>query len=240
MDYAFVSNLGTRDYNEDSVVALETDNKSLFVIADGLGGHGKGEVASAIVTDTFKKCFENENIDDDTFIPSTILESQSSILREQKAQNAPFEMKTTCAALLISNGMCRIGHVGDTRAYVFKKNKVKVRTLDHSVPQMLVMSGEIKEKHIRNHPDRNRLLRVLGIKWDSPLYEVSEDIPLSECQAFLLCSDGFWELCDEKMMCYFLKKSNYADEWLNMMSDEVNKNGKGTDMDNFTAITIMC
>lgn len=239
MDYALVSNSGTREYNEDAVVALENDNGSLFVIADGLGGHGKGEVASAIVIDTFKKCFEKECIDGDTFISSTILEAQSHILMEQKINNTPFDMKTTCVALLISNGICKIGHVGDTRAYAFKKNKIKTRTLDHSVPQMLVMSGEIKEKHIRNHPDRNRLLRVMGINWDLPQYEMSEDISLSECQAFLLCSDGFWELCNEKMMSHSLKKSGNADKWLSMMSDEVAKKGKGTDMDNYSAITIM-
>ena len=240
MDFAFTSKPGTRDNNEDSLVALENGKACLFAVADGLGGHGKGEVASAIVTETFNRSFESIGIDAKTYIPETFIAAQSNIMIEQRSQSASFEMKTTCAALFIANDICQIGHVGDSRVYIFQKNKVKKRTLDHSVPQMLVISGEIREKHIRNHPDRNRLLRVMGIEWDTPLYELIEDVPLSECQAFLLCTDGFWELCDEKKMCTFLKKSSKAAEWLGFMTDEVERNGRGKDMDNFTAIAIVC
>jgi len=240
MNFAHITNPGTRDYNEDAAVFLQGAAASLFVVADGLGGHGKGEVASAIATETFRKNFFDTTIPADAFIPETFLAAQYHIMQEQKAQNASFEMKTTCAALLIADGLCRIGHIGDTRTYVFAKNKVKMRTQDHSVPQMLVLSGEIKEKQIRKHPDRNRLLRVMGIDWDGPRYELTEALPLQACQAFLLCSDGFWELCDEKRMRTFLKKSKNAEEWLRMMTAEVEKNGKGQDMDNFTAIAVFC
>ena len=240
MDFALITKPGSRENNEDSVVTLENDRGSLFVIADGLGGHGKGEIASAIVTDKFRESYENAFHDADSFIPEAMLSAQSQIIRQQKAEAVQYDMKTTCVALLITKGICRIGHVGDTRAYVFHDNKVKLRTLDHSVPQMLVAAGEIKEKQIRKHPDRNRLLRVLGIDWDTPLYELSETIPVEECQAFLLCSDGFWELCNEKKMCGFLKKSANAKAWLSLMTGEVERNGYGKDMDNFTAISIFC
>ena len=240
MDFAFITKPGTRDYNEDSVRVSQNETGSLFVVADGLGGHGKGEIASAIVTDTFEKSFVGARVDPACFIPETILAAQHLILQEQKAQRATFAMKTTCAALLVAGGICRIGHVGDTRAYVFQKNKVKFQTLDHSVPQMLVRSGAIKEKHIRRHPDRNRLLRVMGINWETPGYELSANIPLAECQAFLLCTDGFWELCHEKQMSAFLKKSGNASEWLALMTKEVEKNGRNQDMDNYTAIAVRC
>ena len=239
MDYAQITMPGSRDYNEDSAVVLQHDNGYCFVVADGLGGHGKGEIASAIATNTFKRDFDMGNIPADAFIPETFLSAQYNIMQEQRTQNAKFEMKTTCVAMSLCDGIVRIGYVGDTRAYVFRKNKVKYRTLDHSVPQMLVMSGEIKEKQIRNHPDRNRLLRVMGIEWDNPKYELSEEFSLSDCQAFLLCCDGFWELCDEKKMCAFLKKSTTAEQWLQLMTNEVERNGKGKDMDNYTAIAVL-
>ena len=239
MKYALVTKPGTRENNEDSVVAVENDKGRLFVVADGLGGHGKGEVASAIATETFRGQFENVDPAIDMFIPETFMMAQSNIIQEQKTQNASMDMKTTCAALLISSGQYQYGHVGDTRVYVFQHNKIKTRTLDHSVPQMLVMSGEIREKKIRNHPDRNQLLRVLGIEWDSPRYELSAGIPLAGCQAFLLCSDGFWELCVEKKMCEYLKKSATAAGWLELITNEVEKNGKGGDMDNYSAIAVI-
>jgi len=72
----------------------------------------------------------------------------------------------------------------------------------------------------------------------SSLYELSEDLLISECQAFLLCTDGFWELCVEKKMCSFLKKSRTAEEWLGMMTSEIEKNRSGKDMDNYTAIAV--
>ena len=240
MDIAEITRPGSRDYNEDCAVILHRGEDYCFVVADGLGGHGKGEVASALATETFRQRFETAAVGDASFLPDTLLAAQQRILDEQKVQNAPFEMKTTCTALTVSGGIVRIGHIGDTRAYVFEKNRVRYRTLDHSVPQMLVLSGEIREKQIRHHPDRNRLLRVMGIPWDGPRFELAEECPLSSCQAFLLCCDGFWELCDEKKMSAFLKKSRTAQEWLQHMTQEVERNGQGQDMDHSTAIAVIC
>ena len=131
-----------------------------------------------------------------------------------------------------------IGHIGDSRGYVFYKNKVKTRTLDHSIPQMLVLAKEIKEDMIRNHPDRNMLLRVMGVEWDEIMYELMQPISLKKCQAFLLCSDGFWELIDEKEMSTQLRKSNSVEEWLDNMVKIVENNGKYKNMDNYSAIAV--
>jgi len=239
MNFAQTSMLGKRECNEDSIISLEKFDKSLFVVADGLGGHDKGEVASAIATETFKELFENDTVDADAFLSEAMTAAQNNILREQKTQHAAHEMKTTCAALLIANDVCLFGHIGDSRVYVFQNNKVKLRTYDHSVSQMLVMSGEIKEKQIRSHKDRNRLLRVMGIEWDSPKFELSEKMNLHECQAFLLCTDGLWEFCDEKKMCACLKKSADAAQWLKFMVDEVERNGRDKNMDNYSAIAVV-
>ena len=102
------------------------------------------------------------------------------------------------------------------------------------------INEEIKEKDIRSHPDRNRLLRVMGIEWDSPKYKLDESIEKKEGYAFLLCSDGFWELILEKQMEKQLKKAKTANDWLENMKEIVIKQGRGTDMDNFTAIAVIC
>ena len=237
--YKMIIKVGNREHNEDSAACIESGNNYCFVVADGLGGHGKGEIASQKVVEVFKREFCANPEHNEGFLNAAFSNAQSEILALQRAHGDKLGMKTTVVCLSIINGMCQWGHIGDSRLYVFRKNKVSIRTLDHSVPQMLVLSGEIKEKHIASHPDRNRLLRVMGIEWDSPRYEVSDEVPLVDCQAFLLCTDGFWELIDPKHMGKFLKKSKTVDEWLNLMTAEVEKNGQGQDMDNYTAIAVM-
>ena len=141
--------------------------------------------------------------------------------------------------LAVNEQMVRWGYIGDSRLYYFRKNRIVTRTLDHSVPQMLVNAGKLKEKHIRHHEDRNKLLRVLGTRYDSVKYVIESAVQREEKQAFLLCSDGFWECIEEKQMTKFLKKSHSAQEWLDLMTEEVLKNGRGTNMDNYSAVAII-
>lgn len=236
--YAY-TDVGGRKINEDSNYHQESATHNLYVVCDGLGGHDKGEVASALVASVFESRF-NEVVDAnvETFIGDSLQIAQDMLISEQIAQNAKEDMKTTATAVLIRNDKIYRGYIGDSRIYVFNKNKVVEHTKDHSVPQMLVMAREIKEKDIRNHPDRNRLLKVMGIEWEEPRYQIEPVMETKDCQAILMCSDGFWELIDEKQMCKLLKKSNSVEEWVTNMAEVVKKNGAGTNMDNNTAIGI--
>lgn len=238
MEWFVQTGIGSREINEDSIYADCSDNKGLFVVADGLGGHGKGDIASGLATATFKETFSTRPESLQDFFSEAFLNAQESILAEQRRVGCPFQMKTTVCALAIDKDKLMWGHIGDTRLYAFSRNKVKVRTLDHSVPQMLVLVHDIKEKDIRNHPDRNKLLRVLGVSGDTPKFEISELQNTSAYQAFLLCSDGFWELILEKEMCTTLKKSSSAAEWMAKMREIVEQRGAGKDMDNYSAITV--
>ena len=239
MTYKLLTHQGNREYNEDSAVCVESSGNYCFVVADGLGGHGKGEVASQKLVEVFKREFEAAQPHDTRFLPKAFETAQDEIMLMQREQGTKFEMKTTAVCLTVIENKCQWGYIGDSRLYLFKKNKVRFHTLDHSVPQMLALSGEIKEHQIANHPDCNRLLRVVGVEWDSPRYELSEEAELTDCQAFLLCTDGFWECIEPKKMGAFLKKSAQAEEWAEMMMAEVQKNGQGTDMDNNTAIAVI-
>ncbi len=237
MKYAVFTDKGDREINEDSVGYVEKGNNFCFVLCDGLGGHGMGDVASDLVKDVFCNCFSKTD-DMVNFLGETFGAAQQILMAEQKKHRASRKMKTTVVALTTDGKSAYIGHIGDSRLYVFKNNKVKTRTLDHSIPQMLVLSREIKESEIRNHPDRNIVLRVMGIEWEEPMYELAVPLPLKKCQAFLLCSDGFWELIEESKMCELLKKSASPNEWLTQMAEIVKQNGKGRNMDNYSAIAV--
>jgi serine/threonine protein phosphatase PrpC len=234
--YKIYTNVGNREINEDSVGEAKKDGRYCFTIADGLGGHGKGECASALAVETTLNLFSNSY--DEHFLENSFVASQDNVLLQQRTDSTCADMKTTLVTLLLDEKTATWGHIGDSRLYHFYHNRLISHTLDHSVPQMLVASGEIKEKDIRGHEDRNRLLRVIGSPWGTHSYDISKSIPLKKCQAFLLCTDGFWELIKEKKMLSLLKKAETVDEWLDSMVAEVNENGQGKDMDNNSAIAI--
>lgn len=229
--YGTLTNSGERMVNEDY---LGSYKDSVFVLCDGLGGHGRGEIASRFVVEQILFCYRNRSMS----MEESILYAQNSLLDKQREENAENSMKTTVTCLEISEEKARFAHVGDSRIYLFENGKYKLRSIDHSVPQMLVQRGVIKEKEIRHHEDRSRLLSVMGAEWNVPKYHVVDNIKLGKKTTFLLCSDGFWELIDEKMMSYTLKRSKSPEEWLAAMENEVIKNGKGTNMDNYSAIAV--
>ncbi len=239
MQYCSWTAVGSRKINEDSVGVFAGETGGCFIVADGLGGHGKGDIASALAVKAFDETFSD--LDGGSLpelLERSFLSAQTSILEEQRRLGCPFQMKTTVCALAIRGDQCAWGHIGDSRVYAFSRGKVKERTLDHSVPQMLVATREIKEKQIRNHPERNKLLRVLGVAGDTPRFEISQPRELGKYQAFLLCSDGFWELILEKEMGTLLKHSATVQEWMDGMVEVVERRGEGVDMDNFSAVAI--
>lgn len=241
IDFAVLSNRGERPVNEDCVGTASLENKHIFVLADGLGGHSNGEIASRLVTERITEFLTYENTEKKTFLEDAFLLAQNALLEEQKKHGADCGMKTTAVVLYIDGSKVSFGHIGDSRLYLIKKGKIVSRTLDHSVPQMLAISGEIREKDIRHHEDRNRLLRAMGNDWnpERPEYRIDEkNLAVDGNNSFLLCSDGFWEWITEKQMQRVLKKNLSAENQLRKMTDIVLKNGKGKNMDNYSAILV--
>ena len=236
--HSYITINGSRPVNEDSGSIIGRNDRYCFTVCDGLGGHGKGEVASSVTAKIFSEVFKKTNLEPEKFFELAYNKAQEIVHGLQKKEGCGFSMKTPVVSLVIADGKCTWSHLGDSRLYMFKNNEVQLRTLDHSVPQMLAASNEIKEKEIRFHPDRNRLLRVLGSDEESPRFTVSESVDLSECDAFLLCTDGFWEFIDEKQMCQLLKKSHSPRMWLRRMEEIVLTNGKNKETDNYTAIAV--
>lgn len=240
VEYATVTEIGNKEHNEDAVKVYV--NQPLFtygfVLADGLGGYGNGEIASNCVAECMGAAIENTSSIEGIFIDECFDTAQRILMEEKEIRGLP-SIKTTAVLLLITDKVAKWGHIGDSRLYHFRDGKQLSRTMDHSVPQMLVLSGQIKEKDIRHHPDRSVMLRAMGSEWSMPEYEIDQrEIPIEKGDSFLLCSDGFWELIEEKTMMKILKKDLTTHEMLDEMVEEVKINGQGLEMDNYSAILV--
>ncbi len=238
ISYHMLSKVGERENNEDNIGMFQAGEEYCFALADGLGGHGKGEVASGIAVEQAVAAFAQAQTVSEEVIHTAFQNGQKAILEAQRADRSASDMKTTFVYLLVGKEEIRWAHIGDSRLYRFERGRLAERTLDHSVPQMLVAAGQLKEKQIRHHPDRNRLLRVMGVDWEEPRYQLGGPAAPAAGQAFLLCSDGFWEWIDEKKMTSALKKSGSPQEWLQRMEEIILKQGRGKNMDNYSAIAV--
>jgi len=240
LDTAMFTDKGEREINEDSIDLIRAGDTVCAVLCDGLGGHEGGEVASALVCASIRREVENAAEDEDltALINRAVQTAQEDLLAEQRKRMKFSDMKTTLCCLMLRGEEFAAAYIGDSRIYHFRKNKLLKRTLDHSVPQFLVNSGEIKEKHIRRHPDRNKLLRVMGTEWDEPRYQMFKMEKPAAGDSFFLCSDGFWDWIDERGMQKRLRASRSAEHWIELMRQDVLKNGQGKGMDNYSAVVI--
>jgi serine/threonine protein phosphatase PrpC len=232
--HAAVSRTGNRERNEDSLIALKRDGRYCFVVADGLGAHGRGDEASKLLTDAFAREFM-ETSNNRPFIERAFARAAQEIAAAQHEKRALNQMRTTAVVLSITGNKYLYAHIGDSRLYQFKRGTLASRTLDHSVPQMLAQTGDIKPADIASHPDRGRLLRALGDGCDKVRYEISKEQTLRHNTAFLLCTDGFWEFLPEGK--FAPSPGVDADGWLSSLLAEVERTEK--DMDNYSAIAVV-
>lgn len=238
VEYSIYTNIGSREINEDAVKAISLDGNFGFIVCDGLGGQGMGDAASKIVTDCYNECFINSHINE-SFLPKAFDYAQDTLLKQKMQLNAKNKMCTTAVALAINENTAYIAHIGDSRLYLFEGDNLMYKTLDHSLPQMLALQGEIKEDAIAHHPDRNKLLRAFGTEWDKPMYAMAEPIALNKNQAFLLCTDGIWEWITDTQLCELLKISSSAEEWLKKIVDAVEQSSQNIERDNYSAIAVL-
>ena len=230
---AQITSRGGRSRNEDTVLT-ETQPYGFFgIVADGLGGHGGGEIASREAALSFSEDYRQRKLMTKEQFSDAFEKAGKKVEARQSVQCS---MKTTSVVLAVENGMARWAHTGDSRLYHFYQKHLVDQTMDHSVSQMAVLMGEITPDQIRFHEDRNRVLRALGSENWEPT--ISQKIRVDNgFHAFLLCSDGFWEYVYEKEMEEELEKAETPKAWLDAMEKLLLGRVKENN-DNYTALAV--
>lgn len=232
LDIASYTDIGGRPRNEDTVRYVTMGEDALcMVLADGLGGHGGGELASAAAAESI--CQGWDGTADAEVLKSLMKEANRRVLTIQTPQCA---MKTTAAVLTLAGERAVWAHAGDSRLYYFQNGTLAFQTRDHSVAQLGVLLGDITTDQIRFHEDRNRVLRALG-QDEELTVETGEQTLGGGRHAFLLCSDGFWEYVLEQEMEKDLKEAAGPEDWLERMRRRL-KERISTDNDNNTAAAV--
>lgn len=213
------------EINEDS--CLCSTEKGIFIVADGLGGHSDGEKASLAAVDYFEENYRGGCSNE--LISRLMEDANTEVL--QKGDGG----KTTVAAAFIENGHFFYANAGDSRVYFFRDDRIIAQTKDHSVCQASVDMGMIRPEDIRGNEDRSRLLKVLGSDEKLNIKKAYPPIRIQNGDAFLICSDGFWDYVYEAEMEADLLKSDNSEVWLKYMLKRhiLRAENKG---DNYTAI----
>ena len=176
-----------RDSNEDSVFPKssgESDNEVLVIVADGMGGHVAGEVASRLAINAAA----STDVD-----PADRVAAGNRAIREEVARDPSLEgMGTTMTLLEIEDGVATLGHVGDSRAYLLRDGELRQLTEDHTVAAEYVAKGQLTPDEAATHPQRHMLVRTLGLTRFVNVDEVKLD--LAPGDRILLCSDGLTEM----------------------------------------------
>jgi protein phosphatase len=178
-----------RANNEDNFLVQE--ETGLFAVCDGLGGHAAGEIASQIAVDTLASRLGGSTGEAPVRLQEVILEANRRILRDQQLNPEHLGMGTTLSALWIPPSDASeawIGHIGDSRIYLFRNSRLSQLTDDHSPLFRLYKQGTIDKEALRHHPQKNLIERSLGLS-----FEVESDVFAIELQPgdrLLLCTDG--------------------------------------------------
>ncbi|MCR4615839.1 MAG: serine/threonine-protein phosphatase [Clostridiales bacterium] len=229
------TNQGGRKNNEDAYLC----SKGIWTLADGLGGHDCGEVASEESVRYINSLWKQMGCPmDEESLLKMLAETNKYILHLQKKSPEKSSMRTTLVFAVTDGETLRYANVGDSRFYLFRDNKIIAQSEDHSVCAAIARLGEIRYEDIRFNEDRNKLLKVIGDTEDLNIRKLPEPIVLKPGDAFLLCSDGFWEFVYEQEMEIDLSKSKSSKEWLAFMTKRLLLKTKNKENDNFTAICV--
>ncbi|MFZ7121154.1 MAG: Stp1/IreP family PP2C-type Ser/Thr phosphatase [Eubacteriaceae bacterium] len=240
MELGYKSDIGrVRTINQDSYLVLNDLNIGfkIFAVADGLGGHNAGEIASKILIDKIKIYFSKDtllesSILDETLIIEIIKEINGQIF-QMASENVDLNgMGTTLTLVLLDDDNIFIFHVGDSRTYIVNEKEILQLTQDHSLVEQLVMQGEITRQEADVHPNKNILTRAIGT--DAQIEVDFYKYTLKQYDKILLCTDGLTNSLSNESIKNIINNNSCTDA-VNILVEEANNQGGH---DNVTVIVL--
>ena len=209
-DYFSYTDFGGRDENQDTIGVAVSANDGLYIVADGLGGHRLGNLASQMVVSSLTRSWESSKHWSAETMQNAIEKANNEVLAMQRERIC--NAKSTVVILSLQSGRAIWAHSGDSRLYYISKNTIAAFTEDHSVAYMKYKTGEITREQIAEDEDQSSLLRALGneSRWTP---SISEEIRTQPGDAFLLCSDGLWEYVTDNEILALCKQTKTAEDW---------------------------
>jgi len=219
-----------RRINQDDVWHGQTPMGFFYVVADGMGGHAGGEVASnLVVTLLMKRAAKSDpNADPVAIMKDALYRANIEIFRKGALNPELYGMGSTAVAVLIRDSKAYIAHVGDSRIYMLRDGQLHRLTIDHTLVQMLVDSGLMTEDEAEDHPRSHILNSAVGCHPDAVVDILPEPVYLTGGDVLLLCSDGLTGMVDDKYIREVLASDLDPDKMCGFLVDMALKNG-GTD-----------
>lgn len=232
MDSYFLTDTGrVREHNEDSVTIIKNLNDEyLLAVADGMGGHKAGEVASSLVINHLTKAFnEMEKLGDKAstvkWLRKQVEDINNEIFDYTSSHPESKGMGSTLVLAIYTKDYLLFGNIGDSSGFVFKDNELFKITKDHTLVNLLVKNGELTEEEAKNHPKKNILMRALGANnpIEIDIFEVDDEI-----EGIVLCSDGLTSMLNNTQIEKVLLQEGPLEEKVIKLIRKANIRG-GTD-----------
>lgn len=229
MKYHYLTDTGkVREHNEDSLIIVENFNKEiLMAVADGMGGHNAGEVASSLAITHLGKRFKDlssigNKEDAINWLQDTVSEINVLIYKYTEENKESLGMGTTLVIAVLTQSFLLIGNIGDSSGYVIKNKKLHKITTDHTLVNLLVKSGELTEEEAKEHPKKNVLMKALGAiaNVEMDIFDVETNI-----DGILLCSDGLTNMLENAQIEKVLTDSTGIEEKVEKLIFKSNNRG---------------
>ena len=214
-----------REGNEDSFLVVAP----LYAVADGMGGHRGGEVASSLALETVQGMFERR----EGSLADQVVEANRAVFDRSQNDRSVSGMGTTLTAALVDGSRVHLVHVGDSRAYLLRGGELAQLTEDHTLVHRMVMEGEISQEEAETHPHRSILTRALGV--DESVQVDEGDVEVSDGDRLLLCTDGLTGMVPEGQIREILLESADPQEAVEKLVKVANRAGG---IDNITAVIL--